>query len=225
MYTQKHNQCVVFFDVDNTLMRGQSQRLFVSFLFKKGLISLWVYSKIIFWFFLYKIGIAKNPRAIAEYGFAFLKGYAVGDFKKIVSSFFETVLKERIYRESEKIIREHKERGDKVILLSNSFNILMQQIVEYLLIDGFLCTKLEIIDGEFTGKIDGDIVYGVNKIEIAKQYLEDNKIPRNNVWAYADHISDIGILRLVGNPVVVNPSTALLREAKTRKWKILLYNK
>lgn len=225
MYTQKHNQHIVFFDVDNTLIKGQSQRLFISFLFKKKLVSFLVYLKIIFWFFLYKIGIAKNPRNIAEYGFAFLRGYTLTEFEKIVDDFFNTVLRDRIYREAEKIIKEHKERGDKVILLSNSFNTLMQQLADFLLIDGFLCTKLEVVDGKFTGKIDGDIVYGINKTNLAKKYLEDNNISRDYVWAYADHISDLGILTLAGNPVVVNPSSALLKEARIRKWKILLYNK
>lgn len=225
MYTQKHNQRVVFFDVDNTLVRGQSQRLFISFLLKRRLVSLWAYLKIIFWFFLYKIGIAKNPRAIAEYGFAFLKGYTLAEFEKIVNVFFNTVLRDRIYRKAEEIIKKHKEKGDKVILLSNSFNTLMQRLTDFLLIDGFLCTNLEIVDGKFTGKIDGDIVYGVNKTNLAKQYLKDNHISRDYVWAYADHISDLGILTLAGNPVVVNPSSALLKEARIRKWKILLYNK
>lgn len=154
-----------------------------------------------------------------------MEGYTPVEFERIVNDFFDTVLEGRIYREAKEIIKRHKEKGDKVVLLSNSFNTLMQQLADFLLIDEFLCTKLEVVDGKFTGKIDGDIVYGVNKITIAKQYLEDNNISRDDVWAYADHISDLDILILAGNPVVVNPSPTLLKEARGRKWKILLYNK
>ncbi|MDD2935642.1 MAG: hypothetical protein PHX25_04205, partial [Candidatus Pacebacteria bacterium] len=64
-----NNNGTVIFDVDDTLIKGQSQKIFIDYLFKKKMISFFVYLKILIWFSLYKIGLGSNPKSVAEDSF------------------------------------------------------------------------------------------------------------------------------------------------------------
>jgi HAD superfamily hydrolase (TIGR01490 family) len=218
-----HNNSVVIFDIDETLIKGQSQKLFVDYLFKKRLISLGVYLKILLWFILYKLHIVKNPRAIIDYGFRFSRGMTVVAMENLVDHFFKEALVDKFYPQSLDIIKKHQASGDIIVLVSNAFDFLVRRIANHLSIQYFICTKLALSSNILTGTIEGEIVYGQKKVELIKQFLQDHTFSLLGSWAYADHISDLDVLRLVDNPVVVNPDAHLLKEAKKRRWKILSY--
>jgi len=63
---------LAIFDLDNTLLKEQSQAALLNYAFKKRLISLFFYIKVMSWFIAYKLGLAKNPKKIMEYSFNFL---------------------------------------------------------------------------------------------------------------------------------------------------------
>jgi len=79
---------LVIFDLDNTLIKKQSQALLLAYVLKKRLISPFFYFIIMTWFIFYKLGLVKNPRKIMEYSFSFLKGKRVISFRKIIDDFF-----------------------------------------------------------------------------------------------------------------------------------------
>ena len=64
---------LVIFDLDNTLIKGQSQAFLLSYLLKKGVITPFFYLKLMSWFIFYKLGLIKNPGRIMDYSFSFLK--------------------------------------------------------------------------------------------------------------------------------------------------------
>jgi HAD superfamily hydrolase (TIGR01490 family) len=156
-----------------------------------------------------------------EYAFIFVKGKNVSEIELIVKDFFEDILEKNIYSGSQKIIEEHQNQGREVILVSNAADVLIEKIAEYLNISEFLSTKLEIIDKMYTGNIVGDIMYGNNKVEALKKYLQLKNVSFNNCWAYADHTSDIFLLSHVAHPYTVNPTKKLKETAIMKKWPIL----
>jgi len=68
------NKELVIFDLDGVIVKGQSQKYFLDFLFKKGKIPLYFYLRVYLWFFLYRIGLVKNPKSVMKYAYSFLKG-------------------------------------------------------------------------------------------------------------------------------------------------------
>ncbi len=64
---------LVILDLDNVIVKGQSQKLLLNYLFKRKLIGYWYFLKIYLWFVFYKIGLIKNPKRVMEYAFSFLK--------------------------------------------------------------------------------------------------------------------------------------------------------
>jgi HAD superfamily hydrolase (TIGR01490 family) len=214
---------VVIIDLDGVIIRGQSQRLFIGYLFKNKIIGFWPYFKIIFWFILYKIKFIKNPHKIMEYGISFFKGKNTYEIDKIIEDFFNAKLKNFISTEMVGIIEEHKKNGREIIILSNSLDILVKKISEFLSIKNYIATKLGVVGGKFTGKISGDIVYGESKKLSAERFLGEHNLSLNNSWAYGDHISDIFVLKMVEKPYAVNPDKFLHKEAIKNGWPILKF--
>ena len=114
-----------------------------------------------------------------------------------------------------------KERGFHIVLISSAVSPIILRAQKYLKIDEIICTKLEKIDGIYTGKIVGLPVFGNNKVIELNKYIKDKMFNYNNLYAFADHFSDIPMLSRVGNPVVVNPSKKLLKYAQTKNWNML----
>lgn len=214
---------LAIFDLDNTLLKEQSQAALLGYAFKKRFIGLFFYIKTMLWFIAYKLGLAKDPKKIMEYAFNFLKDKEEKEFKKIIKNFFDTRLHDYIFRKSFDLIKQHKEEGRKTLIVSNSIEYISEVIAEFLGIDYFIGTKLETKEGKFTGKIKGDIIYGKNKIPAINEFVKENNLSLVGSWGYSDHHSDLPFLGMVDNPVVVNPTKKLLEKAKGLNWPILTF--
>jgi HAD superfamily hydrolase (TIGR01490 family) len=212
---------LVILDLDGVIIKGQSQQIFLNYLFRKKIVGLFFYLKIYMWFIFYKMGLNKNPKKIMNYAFGSLKGKNLEEVEKLINDFFSEVLNNFIFHEIIDIINKHKIENRELIIVSNALDIIVKKISQFLNIKNYIGTKLEIIDDKFTGNISDDIVYGKNKLKLIETFLRKNKLNLKNSWAYTDHISDLPILKLVKNPFAVNPDKKLCIEAKKNNWPIL----
>jgi HAD superfamily hydrolase (TIGR01490 family) len=215
---------VVIFDIDNTILSGYSQRHFVDFLFKNKKASFIYYFIISFWFFLYKIRITDDPRRAMEYGFSFIKNKSTNQIRELFNMFFKTVLIHKIYADALSLIKNHQSQGREIILISNAPDLIVKEIADYLNVREFICTKLEQINGVYTGKIDGVIMYGKEKLKAITLLLESESTSVDNAWFYSDHESDMYLLSKVKYPIVVNPTQKLKKIANKMHWKVLNFN-
>ncbi len=211
---------IVLFDIDNVLIEGQTQKLLIHFLLKKRRIKLLFFLKLYFWFLFYRLGLIKDTIKIREKAFKSLTGWDEVEAKQLFKYFFEEYIKPRIFNESIDMIRTHINHGYEVILVSASLSEIVDEFKKYLSLKFAISTKLEIVNGVYTGKILGNIPYGENKVKAAKIFLEDKDFALEESYAYADHFSDLPLLEMVRNPVVVNPDSKLRKIATKRKWTI-----
>lgn len=215
---------IVFFDIDNTIIRGQSQQLLVKYLFKKRMVSILFLLKLYLWFFLYKLNLVKDPLSVMEYSFKLIKDWPTKLVDKTLKDFFDIKLKNYIYSDMIKTINNHLRRGDHVFIISNIIYPLARIIAQYLGIRQVIATRLEIINNKYTGRLQNEIVYGTNKVKLAKEFIEKNNLSLKKSYSYADHLSDLAILELADNPVVVNPDNKLSTIALKKSWKIIKFN-
>ncbi len=216
---------VVFFDIDDTLVRGQSQKLFINFLWKKELVSYWFYVRLMFWFLLYKLHIIKDPSRIATHAFSFLKNMPREKLSGLVDLFFDQVLVHQFYQDALLVIREHQKEGRQILLVSNAFDTLVERISFYVKADGYIATELKDDNGVLSGEINGSINYGKVKAERVKEFCIKNNISLDNSWGYADHVSDLAFLVLVKNSIVVNPSTDFQMIIRNPGFKSIFFKK
>lgn len=212
-------KAAAFFDIDYTITKVNSGRRIIDYLNKRGLINKQFFWEIIFAFMLHKLNMMSDSR-IVRFGAKFFKGKSKSEIERLAKEAFDSVVKQDIYQEMANIIKEHKKKKCKIIIVTNEFDIIAEQFKEYLKIDHILTSELEVNNGIYTGNIKGEPCSGNKKGRKAKEIAEKLKIDLSKSYAYTDSISDLSLLKSVGNPVAVNPDKKLLRIAKKNSWKI-----
>ena len=129
----------------------------------------------------------------------------------------------RIHPEALARLREHKEAGHRVVLLSGALDFLLEPFKD--LADDVLSASLEEEDGVYTGELTGAPVAGDARARMLASFARRRKVDLSRSYAYADSISDLPMMEAVGNPVAVNPDRRLEAEAEERGWQIRRWGK
>ncbi|MBI4059512.1 HAD-IB family hydrolase [Candidatus Giovannonibacteria bacterium] len=216
---------VVILDLDNTLVKGQSQKLFISYLFKRKLFPARLYLKLLVWFVFYRLGVIREPERVMREAFRLFRGHSFGEIESVVDDFFNAVLKQAVFADTGNLVDEHRRKRRVLVLATNVLEPIARRAAKFLKIPNVLSTKLELIGGVYTGEVEGKIIYGRNKLEALKKFLEENGLGQGRKWAYSDHISDLNVLDLADFPSAVNPDPKLFQEARRRGWPVLLFKK
>ena len=212
---------IVFFDIDGTLVKGQSQKILVKFLFKEKEINLYYLISILVWFIFYKCKFVKDPKKIMEFAFRLIKGRTTESVEKLMESFYSQVLANLLYPDIIDNVKNHQAEGDNIVLLTNVLTPLANIVGKHLQISDIIATELEIKDNVYTGRIVRDIVYGEKKLYYAKEYLSRISLEYDKIYYYADHNSDIAMLDYVDEPRVVRPDNILYKFADSKGWQIV----
>jgi HAD superfamily hydrolase (TIGR01490 family) len=125
----------------------------------------------------------------------------------------------------------HARQGHTIVIVSGTLEPLAQEIaraIEATLVarEIFLrirvcATRLEEMDGRWTGRILGAAVFGKAKLRAARRMAAEINLDLMQCYAYGDSLSDRWLLAAVGRPIAVNPSNDLARLARTRVWPVL----
>ncbi len=207
----------VFFDLDKTLINGQSQNLLLNALYKKKIISFTTMWKLRLFFLKYKLNIVPETEISRIYTAAAkaLKGADVAYVQKVVRAFvnaeFADIQNLRAVEELEK----HITAGKQVVLISAAFEPVIEAAARFFQIPEYISTKLAIKDGKYTGELDGVPNYGEQKIKNVEYYnLEGSS-------TYSDHHSDIPLFLKTTYRYAVSPTRELRRYATDHGWFII----
>ena len=211
---------IVFFDLDNTIVRGYTQKLFIKYLFEKKIISVFFLFKIYLWFILYKLKVVRNPKKIMGKSFFFINGWSFEKLDKILENFCKRDIFKKVNLKVKDKIKEHLKNRDEVYIISNVALPLVEKIANNLGIKNIYATELEIDNGHYTGRIKGNIMYGENKAKAAKNILSSNAYSMHS-YCYADHYSDLPLFDVVDEKIAVCPSRDLEKIAKQNNWLII----
>jgi HAD superfamily hydrolase (TIGR01490 family) len=214
---------VVFFDLDRTIIREISGKAIVRMAWTKGLISLPELARA-FYLNLLFMSRLRNPLSVIDDMAGWVKGMAESEMAELCMLVFSEVLFPSVFREARNEINIHKNNDATVIILSSALDFICSAMSDSLGMDGYLCSSLETKEGYLTGKPEGRICYGEEKLHRLTGYCAANNIYLSDLWYYSDSISDLPVLSYVGKPVCVNPDRKLRKEALKRGWKILYWD-
>jgi len=133
-----------------------------------------------------------------------INGLSISKMEEIVKEYVDNEL---IPKENKLIVDKllwHKEQNHTIAIVSGGFSEYIKYYAKKYGINYVIATDLEVKYGVYTGRIEGIDCMGINKIEKLRQVINIEDYDLKNSYAYSDHISDIPLLSLVGNPYVVN---------------------
>jgi HAD superfamily hydrolase (TIGR01490 family) len=212
---------IAFFDLDGTLVVGQTQRLLVSFMRREGLVGTGFLVGVGLWFAAYRLGLVKATEGARAKAAGLMSGRRVSDIAAMMARFTREELVPRLHGGAVSALRDHQERGHDVMVLSAALTPVVEGLARYLGVSTFAGTDLEERDGVYTGAVSGKALYGTEKVAAAERFLHRLGSDAHSCWAYADHETDVDLLALVGHPVAVNPRPGLAAVARERGWPII----
>lgn len=138
----------------------------------------------------------------------------------------ETVLPEllaKIRPEARAVLEQHKAAGRQTFIASASPIEIVEPLAAALGMTGGIGTRGEVVDGIYTGRLDGPFCHGAGKAEAIASLAAERGIDLDDSFAYSDSANDIPMLELVGNAVAVNPDTQLAKVARERGWPVVTF--
>jgi HAD superfamily hydrolase (TIGR01490 family) len=214
---------VAFFDVDNTLMRGASVYYVGREAFRRGLIS-WRDIAVFGWHQFRFLAVGENRAHLStakERALGLVGGYSEKALTQLAEDIYDRDFAPKLWPETVELTREHLDKGHEVWLITATPQLVAQVIADRLGLTGALGTRVQALDGVFTGALDGHVVHGDEKAALALEFASGRNAVLEDCWAYSDSSNDIPLLSLVGNRVVVNPDAKLLTHAKSNGWAVL----
>ncbi len=140
---------------------------------------------------------------------------------QLVEEFIEQKIKPAFYTDAISRIEWHKQRGDKVLVISATGEHLVKPIAKMLGADDAIAINLEQINGIITGNTIGTLSYQQGKVIRMKAWIADQDIQFKGSYGYSDSINDLPLLDAVDRPFAVNPDPALALHAQMQDWTIM----
>ena len=216
---------LTIFDLDNTLLDGDSDYNWGLFLIKEGLVD-------------QKTHESSNKQFYDDYNSGKLDIYEFVEFQfkffrdnprilldKLLKRYIDEIAKPMITKKARDLVSKHRAKGDKLLIITATNSYITKPIGKLFDIDDLIGTDPEEIDGEFTGKVKGIPSFKEGKIERLNLWLKQKKFTFNDfdqISFYSDSQNDLPLLRLVSNPIAVNPDRVLEKEAIKNNWPIII---
>jgi phosphoserine phosphatase len=123
-------------------------------------------------------------------------------------------------------VHAHQDAGRPTFIVSAAGNDVVESLAGVLGMEGGIGTRYEVdAEGNFTGRFEGPFVYGPGKVEAMQAFAERHEIDLDASYAYSDSLSDLPMLRAVGNPVAVNPDPPLAAIAREEGWQTMRFER
>ena len=213
---------LAIFDLDNTLIGGDSDHLWGEFLCDEGIITdrQSFQKKNDYFYQQYELGLL-DIYAWAEFSFEILSHYSINELEAFHVKFMAQKIEPIFLEKAQDCINSHKKNGDTVLVITASNTFVTAPIVKRYGINHLIATEPEIVSGRYTGKVSGIPCFKSGKIENLMPWLERNSESLKDSTFYSDSHNDLPLLELVDNPVAVNADKILAKIAQTNGWDIL----
>jgi len=168
------------------------------------------------------LSFSRNPSSgsHAERMYPFLKNVAKSDLESLAARIFTERFLPKIDAAVMDRIAAIKQSGERVIIASSSFRIILEPLAQHLGIATMITNELEFADGFTTGRVSGEPAFGEGKKNRVLEYLGSIAVDPADCAFYSDSHRDLPLLRAVGRAVAVNPDRRLLRFARAADWEI-----
>jgi HAD superfamily hydrolase (TIGR01490 family) len=214
---------LALFDLDQTLLHGDSDLLWCEFLAERGMVPRRTRDAARDVASRYVAGTVSPPEYCAFYA-GLTAGWSIGELAPTRERFFDELLRPRIADEMRALLERHRAAGETVLLTTATNRLVSEFIARELGVDHYFCTELETSDGRLTGRVAGPPNMGTGKLVRLREWLAARGEPGGELRRaafYTDSINDLALLSAVGRPIVVDPDPRLESTALRKHWELL----
>jgi len=215
---------LAIFDLDNTLLAGDSDHAWGEYLCHAGLVDADEHRRRNDAFYQqYKQGVL-DMNEYCEFAIAPVVGLAPARLAELHAEFMTLFVEPMMQDSAQALINEHKAAGDICLIVTATNRFITGPIADRLGVDDLIATDLAQEAGVLTGKIDGKPCFQGGKITKLDLWLRergDASLSMQNGIFYSDSFNDIPLMEAVGEAVAVDPDPRLRHHASDRGWRII----
>lgn len=212
---------LALFDLDKTLLDGDSDFEWGQFLVAKKLVDEKEYAEANTYFYE---EYQRGSLDIVEYSAFSFKPLSIrsrDELNELHKEFMQTIVLPMIRSKSQTTINQHHKQGDTSIIITATNSFITQPIADYFGIQHLIATEPKIVEGNYTTEIEGTPCFQEGKVKRLNDWMAQNNENLSGSYFYSDSINDLPLLEVVDKPIVVEPDERLAQEAKQRDWPII----
>ncbi len=212
---------LAIFDLDNTLLGGDSDHAWGEFLVARGLVDA----------VSYREGNDRYYRAYQEgtldihefLAFALepLTRIEAETLRRLQEEFLREMIEPMRLPRAEALLTEHRERGDLLLIITATHSVVTRPIAALLGVEHLLATEPEVDGGRYTGRVAGVPCFREGKVERLQAWLGEHGQALAGAHFYSDSHNDLPLLERVDHPVAVDPDPQLESTARERGWRVI----
>jgi HAD superfamily hydrolase (TIGR01490 family) len=212
---------LAIFDLDNTLLKGDSDYLWGRFLVQRNMVDGEFYER-------------ENKRFYEEYKagsldiFEFLRfslrPLAENDLETLQAlrqEFIDTEIEPIILPQARQLIQQHRDQGRVLLILTATNRFVTEPIAERLGVENLIATEPEFKDGRYTGEVSGVPSFREGKVKCLSTWLTQNGCNLATSWFYSDSHNDLPLLEMVTHPIAVDADDTLRQHAEFKGWPVI----
>ncbi|CAM8387058.1 HAD family hydrolase [Candidatus Methylopumilus planktonicus] len=212
---------LALFDLDNTILAGDSDYNWSRFLIQEGYLDGAIHAE-------------KNEKFYADYKAGTLDIYAFVEFQfkplarnprtvlnQLLKKYVEEVIKPMITEKARALVKRHQDEGDLIIVITATNSFITRPIAELFGIENLIGTDPEEKEGEFTGKVSGLPSFKEGKVTRLEAWLKGKNLSLASFeksYFYSDSHNDLPLMQKVTHPVAVDSDNVLSEYAQSKGW-------
>jgi HAD superfamily hydrolase (TIGR01490 family) len=216
---------LALFDLDNTLLGGDSDHAWGDYLCERGILDTATYKTRNDEFYQDYLAGTLNLTDYLNFTLEILGRTDMAQLDEWHRDFMRDCIEPIILPKALELIARHREAGDKLVVITATNRFVTGPIVERLGIETLLATECEVADGRYTGRTTGVPCFREGKVTRLSMWLEESGLSLDDSYFYSDSLNDLPLLEQVANPVAVDPDPKLRAEAEKRGWPVITLRK
>jgi len=215
---------LVLFDLDNTLLAGDSDHEWGRFLIEKGIVDGPDFeTKNDEFFRQYKAGALDILRFL-DFQLAPLAAHPRDQLDRWHAEFMDLKVRPMIGTPARKLVAQHIDKGSLCVIVTATNSFVTAPIAREFGVSHLIATELEELEGRFTGRPAGTPCFQAGKITCTEEWLARRSRRWEDfgaTWFYSDSRNDLPLLERVSRPIAVDPDDSLRALAGQRGWPVI----
>ena len=215
---------LALFDLDHTLLSGDSDALWCEYLMQHGLLDRADFEPRNAEMVRRYADASVSVEAFCDFYVSTLAGRTPAECSAWCQRFLDEVVVPRVPASARALVERHREKGDRLVLTTATNRVITELTAQHLGIAELIATEVEIANGHYTGRTRGVLNMREGKVVRLHAWLAAQAMPRellDEATLYSDSSNDLPLLGVVGHPVVVDPDARLRAHALAQGWPIV----
>jgi len=212
---------VTIFDLDNTLLGGDSDHAWGEFACEQGLADPESFGRANDAFYAdYQAGTL-DIHAYLRHALAPIAGMTLEEAAGWHRRFMQAKIEPMLLPAAMTLIERHRRAGDTLLIITATNRFITEPIAQRLGVPDLLACDVEVIAGRYTGQPEGTPTFAAGKVHRLQEWLAARGLDLQGSTAYSDSFNDIPLLEAAETAVAVDPDAKLAAHAETAGWQII----